>query len=256
MNDRVTFVGHSTVRLELGGTTLLTDPILRRRFLHVVRHAPPPPAGVERGIDAVLISHLHPDHLDFPSLKRVGRDVEVIVPAGGAWLLRRRGFGRVTELRPGESARVGAVEAVATPAVHDGRRYPVGPAVEALGFELRAPSRRVYFAGDTDLFDEMRELAGIDLALLPIGGWGPKVGEGHLDPRSAAEAAAMIRPRVVVPIHWGTYLRAGLLSRQPELIADPPREFATAIAELAPAVEVQVLAPGEGIDLPGVAPAP
>jgi L-ascorbate metabolism protein UlaG (beta-lactamase superfamily) len=249
MRDRITFVGHSTVRLDLGAVALLTDPLLRRRFLHVVRHAPEPSPSIARDVDAVLLSHLHPDHLDLPSLSRVGPEAVLVVPAGAARLLRRRGFGRITELRPGESTRVGEVEVRATPAVHDGRRYPIGPAVDALGFDLRAPGHRIYFAGDTELFDEMEELAGTDLALLPIGGWGPRVGRGHLDPRRAAEAAAMIRPRSVVPIHWGTYLRAGLAGRRPSLIAGPAREFVERLAELAPGVEARVLEPGASLEL-------
>jgi L-ascorbate metabolism protein UlaG (beta-lactamase superfamily) len=170
--DLVRFIGHSTVRIELGGVSLLTDPQLRNRFLHVRRQVPPAPAATLDGLDAVLVSHFHPDHLDFPSIRGLDRDVRVIVPAGGAWLMRRRGFRRITELVPGESATVGAIEVVATPAVHDGRRYPVGPAVKALGYEVRG-RRRLYFAGDTDLFDGMAELGdGIDVALLPAGGRG------------------------------------------------------------------------------------
>jgi L-ascorbate metabolism protein UlaG (beta-lactamase superfamily) len=249
MNDSLTYVGHSTVRLELAGTTLLTDPLLRGRFLHVRRQAPRPASGTLDDLDAVLVSHLHPDHLDFASIRALDRDTRMVVPAGGARVVRRRGFRRVTELRPGEATVVGSVEVVATPAVHDGRRYPLGRPVEALGFDLRAPASRVYFAGDTDLFDGMKELAGgIDLALLPIGGWGPKVGPAHLDARRAAEAAAMIRPRIVVPIHWGTYLRAGR-ERSPGLLSDPPRELVAQLAEVAPAVQARVLAPGASLEL-------
>jgi L-ascorbate metabolism protein UlaG (beta-lactamase superfamily) len=248
MSDSITFVGHSTVRITLGATTVLTDPVLRRRFLHVVRHAPLPAPAVTRDIDAVLISHLHPDHLDPPSLRRLG-DVQVIAPERGGRLLHRRGFERVTELRPGDSARVGEVAVLATTAVHDGRRYPIGRAVEAIGFDLQAPNRRVYFAGDTDLFDEMAALDGVDVAFLPIAGWGPKVGRGHLDPLRAARAVALIQPRIVVPVHWGTYLRAGLARRRPDLIASPAREFAERLTELAPKAELRLLKPGETLEL-------
>jgi L-ascorbate metabolism protein UlaG (beta-lactamase superfamily) len=250
VGDRLTFLGHSAVRLELGGTTLLTDPLLRRRFLHAPRAAPVPGAGILDDVDALLVSHLHMDHLDFPSIRALDRGVEAIVPAGGERVLRRRGFRNVTGLVPGEAARVGAVEVGATEADHDGRRWPVGPAVEALGFDLRAPGSRVYFAGDTDLFDGMKELGpGIDVALLPIGGWGPRVGRGHLDPERAARAAAMIRPRIVVPIHWGAYLRIDLARRRPHLLTDPPRELAAQVKAVAPGVDVQVLAPGSSLSL-------
>jgi L-ascorbate metabolism protein UlaG (beta-lactamase superfamily) len=251
VGDRITYVGHSTVRLELGGTTLLTDPLTRRRFLHAVRQVPPVAPAVTDGVDAVLASHLHMDHLDFPSMKPLGTDVELVVPAGGARVVARRGYRNATELRPGDVTRVGSVEVTATEADHDGRRWPLGPSVEALGFVLRGAGHSLYFAGDTDLFDGMAELGEIDVALLPIGGWGPKQGtsEGHLDARSAAEAVALIRPRIAVPIHWGTYLRRGLAGRREKLLGGPPREFAAEVARRAPETEARVLAPGESLDL-------
>jgi L-ascorbate metabolism protein UlaG (beta-lactamase superfamily) len=123
--------------------------------------------------------------------------------------------------------------------------------VEAAGYEIAAAARRVYFAGDTDLHEEMDEMAGrIDVALLPIAGWGPKLGKGHLDPSSAAEAAARIKPRVVIPIHWGTLIRRGMRADAARFLGDPPRRFAAQLSEVAPEVELSVLLPGESLELP------
>ena len=255
MGDRITYVGHGTVALELSGTKLLTDPMLRNRFLHAKRHAPPVAAGTADGVDGVLISHLHADHLDFPSLRELGRSTEFVVPSGGAKLLKRRGFERVTEVEPGDSATIAGIELSVTPAVHDGRRVPLGPKLKAVGYDLRGKQHRIYFAGDTDLFAGMSALAQpagsgrVDVALLPIAGWGPKVGRGHLDARRAAEAAAMIQPRCVVPIHWGTYLRFGLKRTKPHLLTDPPKQLVPELAEHAPESEAKVLAPGETLEL-------
>ena len=81
---------------------------------------------------------------------------------------------------------------------------------------------RVYFAGDTDLFPGMEEAIGpTDLSLLPVWGWGPTLGEGHLDPRAAAEAARRLRPRVAVPIHWGTFFPMGLKRMRPDRLTGP-----------------------------------
>src|SRR5262249_62274960 len=90
---------------------------------------------------------------------------------------------------------------------HAARRLPGAPA-DGLGFVLEG----VYFAGDTDLFDGMADIGavGLDVALLPIWGWGPRLPRGHLDPERAAEATRLLAPRVVIPIHWGTYLRVGM----------------------------------------------
>jgi L-ascorbate metabolism protein UlaG (beta-lactamase superfamily) len=250
--DRITYVGHATVLIEIGGARLLTDPVLRPRLLGLIhRHPPEPVAHVTEDIDAVLLSHLHHDHLDFASLKRVGRATPVIVPAGAARTLRRRGFTNAIELRVGERTTAGGTAITATRAVHEGRRFKVGPAVEAAGYVIEAGGRRVYFAGDTDLFAEMDELAGrIDVALLPIAGWGPRLGAGHLNPRSAAEAAARIRPRIVVPIHWGTLVRRDMRPGAAESLGEPPRRFAAQLSELAPGVELSVLEPGGSLDLP------
>ena len=249
IGSRITFLGHSTLLLELDGVRLLTDPVLRRRILHIKRHARVPDEALTGRVDAILVSHAHADHLDPRSLRRVDRSARAIAPEGARRALRRAGREQVTHLAPGESARVGAIEIAATPAEHDGRRWPVGSSAEAIGFVVSG-SHRIYFAGDTDMFEGIGALGGdLDVALLPVGGWGPNVGVGHLDARSAAEAAALLRPRIAVPIHWGAYLRMGLGHRTAELLHRPPREFAEHLAELAPDVEARVLEPGESLEL-------
>jgi len=247
--ERVTYVGHATVLAELDGTRLLTDPVLRARVGPLRRHGSPPAPGVAKDLDAVLISHLHHDHADLPSLRRVGRDVPVLAAPGSGELLERQGFAEVLELAPGESSRIGEVLVTAVEARHpSGGRFERHS--EAVGFLLTGQSRRIYFAGDTDLFDGMEELApGLDLALLPIWGWGPSLGPGHLDPERAARAAAMLSPRIAVPIHWGTLYPLGLARLRPKPLRSPPREFATWMRTLAPQVEARVLAPGEATSL-------
>lgn len=249
MSGRITYLGHATVLVELAGARLLTDPLLRGRVARIIRrHGPDPP--VPARLDAVLLSHLHRDHLDLPSLRAIGAETRLVAPAGSGALLARKGFHRVEELVPGGALDVGEVRVTATVAAHDGRRQPIGTKIPALGFELAGAGRRVYFAGDTDLFAGMGRFADrLDVALLPISGWGPKLSRGHLDPRRAAEAAALLRPRVVVPIHWGTFLRADLHRRRPELLEDPPREFEAQLAALAPGVEARILEPGGSLEL-------
>jgi len=249
--DRITYVGHATALIELDGVRVLTDPVFRPRLLTViVRQHPEPDPGIAERIDAVLISHLHHDHLDFASLRRIGLEVPIVAPAGAGRVIRRRGFEQVIELGTGQATNVGGLEVRATAAIHDGRRHKVGPKVDSAGYLLGSGARLVYFAGDTDLFDGMQDLAGdIDVALLPIAGWGPKVGSGHLDPRRAAAAAAMLRPRRAIPIHWGTLLRFDLGRRGDELLHAPARRFVAQLAERAPDVEAIVLEPGESLDL-------
>jgi L-ascorbate metabolism protein UlaG (beta-lactamase superfamily) len=123
--------------------------------------------------------------------------------------------------------------------LHSGFRPPLGPTAPAIGFVLRG-SRSVYFAGDTDLFDGMSDLGGpVDLALLPVWGWGPTLGRGlHMDPLRAAEALRRIRPRAAVPIHWGTYWPHAMGRVYPDRRVEPPAAFAEYASELAPDVRV------------------
>ena len=252
MPDRLTFVGHATVLLELAGQRLLTDPLLRDRFLWVRRQVPPPAPEHRERIDAVLISHQHPDHLDFPSLRSLDGKRRVVVPERSARLLRRHGIPGAEELAAGRSLRVGEVDVTATKAHHDGRRWKLGRRVSALGYLIEAPGVRLYFAGDTDLFDAMEELRGrVDVAVLPIGGWGSTVGAGHLDPERAARAASIIRPRIVVPVHWGTYLRGDVGWRRPDLLTLYPQRLAEELPRRAPDAELRVLRPGESLELDG-----
>lgn len=246
---RIIFLGHSTAMIEMDGVRLLTDPLLRGRVAHLRRQVPA--VDMEGCADpaAVLISHLHHDHLDLPSLRTLGRATPLIVPRGaGAWL-KSRGFTAITEIGVGETIQLGPVEVGAIRAEHDGKRPPRGVRAEALGYVLRGSSA-VYFAGDTGLFDEMSSMApDLDVALLPVAGWGPTLGSGHMDPLDAARAAALLRPRVAVPIHWGTLLPIGLASRHRASLGEPPRRFAAEVSRLAPDVEVRILEPGDEMKL-------
>jgi L-ascorbate metabolism protein UlaG (beta-lactamase superfamily) len=247
--DQVTYVGHATVLLELGGLRFLTDPVLRSRLLHLRRQVTAHDERSAADLDAVLISHLHHDHVDVPSLRGLGRETAIVAPPGAGRFLRRRGFHDVTELAPGESHGIGGVEIAAVEAEHAGGRAWRSVGSDAIGFVLTG-AHRVYFAGDTDLFDAMADLSGdLDLALLPVWGWGPTLGPGHLDPERAAEAAAMLSPRIAIPIHWGTLFPVGLSRIGRRHLIAPPREFERRCRELAPQVDVRVLDPGEATSL-------
>jgi L-ascorbate metabolism protein UlaG (beta-lactamase superfamily) len=246
--DRLTWLGHATVQLELSGVRLLTDPVLRSHVVHLRRQAPEP--ADPGALDAVLISHGHHDHLDLPSLRRLDPGATVVTARGASRWLRRIGRA-VVELAPGEEVRIGGVAVRAVPAVHDGRRSPIATPARAVGFVVEG-SRRVYFAGDTEVFPGMAGLVeALDAALVPVWGWGPSLGAGHMDPAQAAEAIALLRPRLAVPIHWGTFLPLGLGRGHAHLLRDPPHEFAAHVANLAPATHVAILAPGTSLELDG-----
>ncbi|HTP21367.1 MAG TPA: MBL fold metallo-hydrolase [Solirubrobacteraceae bacterium] len=238
----ITWLGHATVLVEIDGVRALTDPVLRDRVGPLVRIVPS--VELAGSVDCVLLSHLHADHTDLPTLRALERCGPVLAPYPAREWLARNGLRDVRELHPGGEIGVGGLRISATAAVHDHRRRPFGPAAEPVGYVIRG-SRAVYFAGDTDLFAGMAELRGaVDVALLPVWGWGASVGAGHLDPKSAAEAAALIAPAIAIPIHWGTFALARPARRAPDP-ERPAREFAELTKRYAPAVDVRVLKPGQ-----------
>jgi L-ascorbate metabolism protein UlaG (beta-lactamase superfamily) len=247
--DRMTWLGHSTVFLESGGQQILTDPVLRT-WLGPVRRRRPPPDVDLAAVDAILISHLHHDHLDRPSLRLLPRTARLVIPKGAARVVRNEGFARVIEVEAGDALDVNGVEIQAVHALHAGRRQPFGPTAVALGYLVRAETT-VYFAGDTDLFPEMLSIApGMDLAILPVWGWGPTLRGGHMDPLRAASALKLLAPRRAVAVHWGTLWPVGLDNFRRHRFEEPARDFAAEARRIAPEVEVIPLDPGESLDIP------
>lgn len=209
MSVRITWVGHATVLIEVDGYRVLTDPALTDRMVHLRRRVPAPALPP---IDAVLVSHVHMDHLHLRSLHAVGPMPRLVVPDGSRRLVDGLGAGRLDEVRRGDDMLLGRGERgtpVSIEVVHAEHSCRRGPhsriTAPAVGYVVQVGEHRVYFAGDTDLFADMRHLGHVDVALLPIWGWGPTLGERHLDPASAAVAAQWIDAAHVVPIHWGTY---------------------------------------------------
>ncbi len=247
---RVTWWGHSTVGLEDSGVRLLTDPLLVDRLVHLRRRGGAAPA-LPGAPDAVLISHLHADHLHLASLRRLPGEPALLVPTGAAAFiaqgLGRRYADRCVELSPGDATTVGAVSVRAVPAVHHGGRGPWSRHhAPAVGY-LVDGAARTWFAGDTALYDAMAELGPLDLALVPVGGWGPNLRGGHLDPEGAAEAVRRTAAAWAVPVHFGTFWPVGLSRVRAHLFHSPGENFVTHAAQVAPATRVRLLAHGESL---------
>jgi L-ascorbate metabolism protein UlaG (beta-lactamase superfamily) len=250
----VTWWGHATCTIEDSGVRVLTDPLFVRRMAHLRRRRGELPGPEAAVADVVLVSHLHSDHLHLPSLARLAPGSRLVVPVGavrsvpGLRVLRSMRGLRITEVAAGDEVRVGEVRVRAVPALHDGRRLPVGPhRSPALGFVVEGEAR-TYFAGDTGLFDTMAGAVGpVDVALLPVGGWGPYLGHGHLDAGRAAQALARLAPRSAVPVHYGTYWPIGMDGVRPHEFHSPGDEFVRKAALLAPEVSVHRLSHGEHV---------
>ncbi|MEU3840470.1 MBL fold metallo-hydrolase [Streptomyces sp. NPDC028635] len=257
MPVEITWWGHATCTVEDSDTRVLTDPLFTRRLAHLRRRrgALPPPDA--RRADVALVSHLHADHLHVPSLGRLAPGTRLLVPRGAPGAvpgLRRLTHLELREMAPGDETRAGDLVIRAVPAEHDGRRLPFGPhRSPALGYVVEGEAR-TYFAGDTGLFESMaKEVGPIEVALLPVGGWGPYLGEGHLDAGRAAQALARLAPRCAIPVHYGTYWPIGMDAVRPHEFHAPGEEFVRLAARWAPDVTVHRLTHGESVR-PAVAP--
>jgi L-ascorbate metabolism protein UlaG (beta-lactamase superfamily) len=230
----LTWWGHASATVEVGGTRVVTDPLLSDRLLHLRRYAPSPPAEASDA-DVVLVSHLHHDHLHLPSLCRLRGDVPILVPRGGEALLRSVGAGRVRPVSPGDVVDVAGVTVSVLPATHGGGRGPHSRLhAEPVGFRVDGSGGSFWFPGDTDLRDDMRAVGRVDLALVPVGGWGPTLAHGHMGPGDGAVAVLMVGATTAVPVHWGTFWPVGLgrLARanHHRLFTTPGRRFVEALA--------------------------
>jgi L-ascorbate metabolism protein UlaG (beta-lactamase superfamily) len=246
---RLTYLGHSTVLIEIDELRLLTDPMLAQ-YLGPIRrqHAPVPPE-LFADIDAIFISHAHQDHLHVPSLRRVPGEPKLIVPRGLAAVVAKAGGGEVIEVDVGDRLEVDGVGVEIVFADHAGKRLPFGPDARAIGCLVRG-SHSIYFAGDTDVYPGMAEFHDLDVALLPVWGWGPRLGAGHMNPMRAAQAAALIQPRMAVPIHWGTLYPVGARALDSGPLTEPGDAFVEAMRWRAPSVEARIIPIGGTMEVP------
>ncbi|MFF7278198.1 MBL fold metallo-hydrolase [Streptomyces griseorubiginosus] len=219
----VSWAGHASWVVRIGGLTVLTDPVWSRRILGTPARITP--VGIDwhalPRIDAVVISHNHYDHLDAPTLRRLPRDTPVFVPAGLARWFHRRRFTAVTELDWWEAAELSGVRFDFVPAHHWSKRSLTDTCRTLWGgWVLTAQDgQRVYFAGDTGYGHWFSRIGdrypGIDLALLPIGAYDPRwwLSDVHCDPEEAVRATQDLGAKRMAPMHWATFV----LSAEPVL---------------------------------------
>jgi N-acyl-phosphatidylethanolamine-hydrolysing phospholipase D len=253
----VTWIGHSTLLVQLDGVTFLTDPNWARRSgpfggLVGVRRFTPPPVRLEElpPIDFVLISHDHYDHLDDSTVRRLAElfNPTFVVPLGIKAWLADRGITNAVELSWGQSVSVKGLTIVCTPAQHGSGRTMVDQGRRLWASWAVLGSQRFYFAGDTGYYSHFKEigdaLGPFDLAALPIGSYTPReiAHPVHISPEEALQAWTDLRARRFIGIHWGTFM----LAREP--YDEPPRRIAAEVIRRAldPAA-VWISKPGETI---------
>ena len=247
---RVTWLGHSTLLIEIDGIRVLTDPVWGRRASPLPFAGPkrfhPPPAALDAlpPLDAVIVSHDHYDHLDRPTIRALARShVPFITSLGVGALLEQWGIRpeRITELDWWEAASVGDVQVTAAPAQHfSGRGLHDRNSTLWSSFHLRGPRHSFYYGADSGLHPDFaeigRRLGPFDLAALEIGAYHPAWGDIHMGPVNALKAYAMLGSGAFLPIHWGTF----------NLALHPWDEPAETVLRLAPETSVPLLMPRLG----------
>lgn len=216
---RLTWLGHSTVLLELDGTRVLTDPVFGERasplsFAGPRRFHPVPVAlSALPPLDLVVLSHDHYDHLCRDTMTALARmSVPIVTALGVGARLEALGIdaARITELDWHESTQVGPLRVVAAPSQHFSGRT-VGDRNHTLwaSWVLEGPRHKVYFSGDTGLTEEFRDIGGrygpFDLVMLEVGAWNEAWGDIHLGPVNALRAFDMLGGGTLLPVHWGTF---------------------------------------------------
>ena len=250
---KLTWLGHSTVVLDMDGARVLTDPLLRPHAGPLRRLTPQPEPSSWQDPDAVLISHLHSDHAEVGSLRMLRGTPLMTDPANVAWLQKRK-LEPALSLGDHWTPVAHGVEVRQVRAVHGHRPMPHRPNATN-GHLVRGPSGTVWIAGDTELYDEMKalpDLAGgpIDVAVVPVWGWGPRLSGGHLNPESAALAVGMTRARFGVPVHWGTLHPPFFNRARRNWLELPGERFADAVVEHCPGTTAVVIDPGQSWSLP------
>jgi L-ascorbate metabolism protein UlaG (beta-lactamase superfamily) len=217
---RVTWLGHSTVLIEIDGHRVLTDPVWGRRaspsqLAGPKRFQPVPVPLAALAVDLVVISHDHYDHLDYPTIRALAkRDVPFVTSLGvgahlEAWGVRPE---RIVELDWWETHRLPhtAITVTAAPAQHfSGRGLKDRNATLWSSLIVRSQRHAVFFSGDTGLTTEYQEigekLGPFDVVMLEVGAFHPAWGDIHLGPQNALTAAALLGGAPFLPVHWGTF---------------------------------------------------
>jgi L-ascorbate metabolism protein UlaG (beta-lactamase superfamily) len=255
---RITYIGHATLLLEIGGVRLLTDPNFDPKLGRILPRVSPPGIALDKlpALDALLLTHAHADHLSFDSLERLPRDIPLYAPPVIARWLVRLGFNHAQALAPGERATIGPVTVHAASATHRGNRYGFDRWRSSANMYLLDAGVTVFFAGDTALVDDTHHLVErvlwdvgreLDVALLPIGyapWWKPGFQKGHLTHDDALTLFERLRARLLMPYHWGTFRHVTATAH------DAIERLRARLASHHLAHAVRIVEPGESLEIP------
>jgi L-ascorbate metabolism protein UlaG (beta-lactamase superfamily) len=255
---KITYIGHATLLLDIGGVTILTDPNFENALGRFLPRVSAPGVAFDKlpPLDAMLLTHAHADHLSFKTLSRLPRDIPLYAPGTIARWLGRKGYANARALDPGESVALndGRIRIHAGEATHRGNRYGFDRWRAAANmYVIESDAESIFFAGDTAATPTTHRLVAdvlwsrgrvLDVALLPIGwapAWKPGFRRGHLTGDDALALFTTLRARAMLPYHWGTFRHVTATAY------DAINRLRTTLEYFADREHVHIVEPGEAL---------